>query len=593
MTDDLLPLLQKPGRYIGCEWNAARKDFSAAGLRFLLCFPDLYEVGMSNLGVRILYGLLNAQDGVVCERLFAVVPEAEALLRQKNEQIRSLESKQPPRSFDFLGFSLGHELCYTNVLQVLHLGGLPFAAAERDHTWPLVIGGGPCVMNPEPLAAFFDLFVFGEAEEALLEVVRLYRAHQKAFRAGTLSKEALLRLLAGIEGVYVPGLYRESVSGAGLFGGLEPTCEEAPRRIRKRFVADFESSYFPCDWVVPYIQIVHDRISVEVMRGCPNTCRFCQARAQYYPLRMRTLPTLLRLAKEAQRLSGYEEIALAGLSVSDYPYLEALSQELTAFFKERGVALSLPSIKPSALLGEVSSRIATIKKTGLTFAPEAGSPRLRELLGKRFDWQECMAALREAYRNGYQRVKLYFMIGLPTETETDLDAIVECAREASALRKEVSRHPAQVNVSITTLIPKPHTPLQWLGMASPEEVARKQEYLRQRFNRHRQVRVSFHDVRMSVLEGVLSRGDRRLGRVIEAAYRKGARFDAWDEYRSFSAWEEAFRECGIDPDQYRLLRPLGNPLPWDHLDTGVSREHLLAEYRHCLPVPGAAEAEAL
>ncbi len=555
-------------------------------LKFALCFPDLYEVGMSNLGIRILYALMNAMPGVVCERCFSPGLDLEAVLRDKHEKLFSLESRRPLSDFDMIGFSLGYELGYTNVLAMLELGGVPLSSSERDHRHPLVIGGGPCVMNPEPMHEFFDLFVFGEAEEALAEIIAAYQEQKAGFRSGHSSKEELLRRLARIQGVYVPSFYEPAVDPAGIFQGLRPRSPGIPARVTKRIVSDLRSSPLPGSWIVPYIQVVHDRITLELMRGCPNRCRFCQARAQYYPLRLRTPEEVVRKAEELYLSSGYEELALGGLSVSDYPKLKEVLEPLISGFKSKGVGVSLPSIKPKLLLGELADLIATVKKTGLTFAPEAGSERLRSAIGKDFNTDDFLKTLAQAYRSGYQHVKLYFMIGLPGETEADLDAILKLSREVSDLKRAVQGGPAQVNVSVNALIPKPHTAFQWCSMLSQEEISEKQNYLKSR-NRSRRIKLSFHDPYMSFLEGVFSRGDRSLSAVIRHAYEKGCRFDGWQEHLNQSAWGLSFVHCGVDPGVFLSQKSPEYPLAWDFLDNRMAageleREH--AELLKCIAI---------
>lgn len=574
--DDILLQVNKPARYIGAEWNSPQKNFDAAGIKFALCFPELYEVGMSNLGVRILYGLLNSLPDVSCERFFSPDTDMEAVLRGSGQGVLSLESKRPMNDFDFVGFSLGYELDYTNVLNLLDLGGIPLKASQRRMNHPLIIGGGPCVLNPEPLHDFFDLFVIGEAEEVILEIIDLYKTLKEKFRAGKMSKEDLLFSFCAIEGVYVPSLYEVKYSNDGKITEFRPRIEGLPAKIKKRFVKDLDNAYFPSEWLLPYIQIVHDRISLEIMRGCPNRCRFCQARSAYFPLRQRRPDKILDLAVRLYKATGYEEISLAGLSVSDYPDLGGLCRRLTGLFKEEAVALAFPSIKPTAMTGELSSLIATVKKTALTFAPEAGSARLRGILGKDFNLEDFFKAAEQAYRLGYQHIKLYFMIGLPYEEERDLDEIINLAEEVSQLRRRVARGPAQVNISINTLIPKPHTAFQWFKMADAEVIKSKQDYLKKKL-KNKRLKLSFHNRYMSILEGVFSRGDRRLSEVLYNAYNNGARFDAEGNHFSFDKWLAAFSSCGINPAFYLEARAVGEALPWDFLDTGISRDILAGE----------------
>jgi radical SAM family uncharacterized protein len=578
MLDDILSQVQKPGRYIGREWNSSRKDFQQAGIKFALAFPDLYEVGMSNLGIRIIYGLLNRVPDVACERFFSPAGDLEAILRQKSQPVFSLESHRALKDFDIVGFSLGYELTYTNVLNLLELGGIPLKASERGKDFPLVLGGGPCCLNPEPLADFFDLFLIGEAEEAIIEIVDAWRRMREGFKRGGLAKEDLLSGLAAIPGVYVPSFYAVQYDESGRIKDFRARPAGAPQRISKRFLPELSTAYFPEDWLVPFIQVAHDRISMEVARGCPNTCRFCQARPGYFPYRLRQPQVVVDLAKSCYRSSGYEEIALGGLSVSDYPYIAELTASLVEFFKDKGVSVSFPSLRPAAILGELSSRIASVKKTGLTFAPEAATERLRNILSKDFNLEEFFRTIRQAYKSGYQHVKLYFMIGLPQETDADLDAIVGFCREVSELKREVVGGPAGINLSVNALIPKPHTPLQWLAMPGLEGIKGKQDYLREKAKRCRRVKINFHHYQMSFLEGVLARGDRRLGEVILRAYAKGARFDAWSDHFDFTRWQQAFQEAGIDPDFYLRERSLNEQLPWDFIVTGITKDYLVQEY---------------
>ncbi len=573
ISDKILLGVRKPGRYIGNEWNVSRKDFDKANIKFGLCFPDLYEVGMSNLGIRILYGIINGIEDAVCERFFAPDLDLEAVLRRNEQEIVSLESYHRLREFDIIGFSLGYELSYTNVLNILDLGQIPLKASQRPEGFPLLIAGGPAVLNPEPMHEFFDLFVLGEGEEVMVELINAYRR----FKSKRIDKNDLLLELSKIEGVYVPSLYNIEYESNGLIRKFEPKSSGVPMKIKKRFVRDLDSSYYPKDWLVPYIQIVHDRITLEIMRGCPNRCRFCQARSQYFPLRQRQVKNLLNLADELYKNSGYEEISLGGLSVSDYTQMKELLELLISRFKEKAISVSLPSIKPKIILGELTDLISTIKKTALTFAPEAATERLRSIIGKDFREDDFLKTVEKAYASGYQHIKLYFMVGLPYEEKDDLEAILEFARNASELSRKIKGRPAQVNISINTLIPKPHTPLQWFGMLPLDEIKNKQDYLRDK-TKNRKMKLSFHNRFMSFLEGVFSRGDRRLSEVVFCAFKKGARFDGWDEHFEFNKWIEAFKECNIDPDFYIRERGIDEILPWDFLDVGVSKKELVAEF---------------
>ena len=588
MIEDLFLNIHRPGQYLGNEWNVSRKDFSSSLISFALSFPDLYEVGMSNLGLRIIYGVLNNIPDVVCERFFALETDMEASLKNTNRRLFSWESNQELISFDILGFSLGSELNYTNVLNILDLAGLPLESSLRDQGHPLVIGGGPCTLNPEPMADFFDLFIIGEAEEAVVELINLYRKYKNDYKTGRLTKENLLIELSKIEGVYAPSLYFPVYDAGGKQIDFSPKFKSLPKKIKKRVVKDFDTAYFPCDWMVPYVQTIHDRITLEIMRGCPNHCRFCQARAQYYPLRIRSKKNAVKIASLAYASSGYEELALAGLSVSDYPGLEDLVSELTATFKEQAVNLSLPSLKAKALLGNVSTLIAKIKKTGLTFAPEAGTQRMRDVLAKDFVEEEFFQAIQQAYQVGYQHLKLYFLIGLPAETPEDLAGIIDFAQKASELKRKIKGAAAQINISINPLIPKPHTPLQWLKMDSLAELQEKQNYLRSHC-KNKSLKFNFHNFQMGFLEGVLSRGDRFLSKVILTAYRKGDRFDAWSNYFSFDRWQEAFSENTINPHRYLDERSTTEVFPWDFIDTGIDKEYLIAEFNKTIAIEAVKE----
>ncbi|MDD5653039.1 MAG: TIGR03960 family B12-binding radical SAM protein [Candidatus Omnitrophica bacterium] len=575
--DDYLLQILKPARYIGEEWNISHKDFNAAEVKFALCFPDLYEVGMSNLGIRILYGILNQMPQVVCERFFSPAIDMEGLLRSGKLQLFSLESKKTLREFDLVGFSLGYELSYTNVLNLLDLGGIPLKSALRDASFPLVIAGGPCVLNPEPMHEFIDIFVIGEAEEALQEIVGLYKIHAADFKAGKISKEEFLLKFCGIEGVYAPSLYTVSFDQEGKQKEFKPKYANLKAVVKKRSVKDLNQSYFPLDWLVPFIQVVHDRLILEIMRGCPNQCRFCQARTLYSPFRIRKTEAVSDLACKLYQNTGYEEISLVGLSASDHPQIKEILGNLISLFEGKKVSVSLPSIKPREMVGELASLISKIKKTGLTFAPEAASEKLRKVLNKDFDIPEFLRVLEQAYQAGYQHLKLYFMIGLPKEEKDDLGSILDFANNASQLRKKTSGFNAQVNISVNALIPKPHTAFQWFGMEGIEQIKEKQGYLR-KLNRNKKIKLSFHNAETSFLEGVIARGDRRLSQVIESAFRKGARFDGWQEHFNFARWMEAFQEAGIAPEDFLKEKSKNELLAWDFIDSGVSKEALLNDY---------------
>lgn len=576
LSEELLLGVRRPAQYIGKEWNVFKKDFSSANIKFALCFPDLYEVGMSNLGFRIIYDILNKIEDAVCERVFSPDFDMEKMLRDKSQEISSLESQRPISEFDIIGFSLSYELCYTNVLNILDLAGIPLSASLRNEKFPLVIGGGPCVMNPEPIHEFFDLFVLGEAEEVILEIIDTFRELKDDFKKSRISKEELLMRLARIEGVYAPSLYQVGYDNNGKIIDFKPKSPGIKAKINKRFLKNLDNAPYPLDWLVPYIEIIHDRITLEVMRGCPNTCRFCQARAQYFPFRQKGIEKVLDSASCIYQRSGYEELSLAGLSVSDYKGLEGLMESLVGFFKPKGVSVSLPSIKPKVMLGNLSALIASIKKTSLTFAPEAGSQKMRRVLGKDFDTDDFYKVMEDAYKSGYQRLKLYFMIGLPFEETGDLDKIIEFSASASELRKKIGKGPAEVNISINTLIPKPHTSFQWFEMEGLESISQKVSYIRNK-SKNKRLRFTFHNRHMGFMEGVFSRGDRKLSQVILKAFAKGARFDAWNNYFVFERWMDSFKECGIDPNLYLKSRAFEERLAWDMLDVGIGKDYLIQE----------------
>ncbi|MDD5565707.1 MAG: TIGR03960 family B12-binding radical SAM protein [Candidatus Omnitrophica bacterium] len=576
MRQDYLLEVRKPGQYTGGEWNAFSKPFEKAGITFALCFPDLYEVGMSNVGMRIIYDALGRIDDVACERFFSPGMDLEHILRTRHEGFTSLESGRRLGEFDCIGFCLSHELNYTNVLNMLELGNIALLSEARNAQDPLVIGGGPCTLNPEPLHAFFDAFVIGEGEEVAAELIDVLRRYKTAFRESKMSKAELLQAFAGIEGVYVPSLYKVSYDEQGRLVEFAPKALEVPAVVKKRFVPDLESTPYPTRWMVPYVQIIHDRAALEIMRGCPNRCRFCQARTHYFPYRLRTPETIMRLAKELYRSTGYEEISLFGLSVSDYPGIEGLVESLVDNFKEEAVSLSLPSMKPRLVAGRLSSLVARIKKTGLTFAPEAATERLRSILGKDFDEEGFFKVLQEAFVHGYQNIKLYFMIGLPSEEESDIEEIVRLGTRVSEARRKAVNRPARISLSVNALIPRPHTPFQWMRMEDRARLQSKFAILKERTSRLR-FSFSYHNLDMSFLEAVLARGDRRLSGVILHAFTHGARFDAWQDMFRFDLWEEAFRANRISPVWYVGQRHRQELLPWDFLDTGVSKSALRKE----------------
>lgn len=566
LDEELLLSVLKPARYIGGEVGSVRKEWDSVGVHVALCFPDIYEIGMSHQGLRVLYDVLNRRPDCSAERVFSPWVDMEERLREKQIPLFSLESRAPVRDFDILGFSLQYELNYTNVLNILSLSGIPLCSCDRDANHPLVIAGGHCCLNPEPLSDFIDVFVIGEAEEALAEVVDVFKKYKES---SACDRKNLLKALSRLEGVYVPSFYRvDEETGQRI--ALE---EGAPLKISKRFVKDLEKVLAMEHWVVPYIEIVHDRIGIEIMRGCPNACDFCQARSAFYPLRMLSQEKILETARRLAARTGYEEISLLSLSSSDHPQLFPVVQALADEFRKRGTGFSLPSVRAKNVVGELSSVFSSTHKASLTFAPEAGSERLRRLLNKNLDMQELFDVCRQAYQAGYRLLKLYFMIGLPSETQEDLDEIERLCVQLSRLKKEVDGHPAHLNVSISNFIPKPHTLFERHPMASVEALEAKQEYLRRVFKKTRGfIRLKFHRPAMSVLEAVLSRGGRRLGRVIAAAHAAGARFDAWPELFNFNLWQEAFSCAPLSRERSLAAGDPDTVLPWDFIDCGVLRQ---------------------
>ncbi len=550
LSNELLLSVMKPARYIGEELGSVKKDLSAVDVKVCLCFPDIYEIGMSHMGLRILYDLINKRPNCAAERVFNPWVDMEQRLRDGKIPLFSLESKLPVKDFDILGFSLQYELSYTNVLNILSLSGIPFKSCDRDGSFPLIIAGGSCALNPEPMADFIDLFVIGEAEEVIFEIIDKFAADKNSSNKDRL---ALLEELSFVEGIYVP---------------LFPPKD---RKIKKRYIRNLASVMDLEHWIVPYIEIVHDRLSIEIMRGCPNSCRFCQARSAFYPLRLLSAEQVIGITRKLFKKTGYDVISLLSLSSSDHPQLEEIVKTLSSEYRDKGVSISLPSLRAKSYVGGLSGIFASGKKTTLTFAPEAGTERLREHIGKNIEIEELFDVVRQAYTYGYRSLKLYFMIGLPTETSEDLDGIVELALKLSRMKKEFDRHPAKINISISNFIPKPHTRFQRQAMQPLDELLEKQQYLKTRFRNYRgSLNPSFHDCNTSLLEAILARGDRRVGGVILDVAKKGAKFDAWREFFSFSLWLDAFRERGIDPYEYLGRISDEEVLPWGFIDMGFS-----------------------
>lgn len=574
--ETVLPKVQKPARYTGGELNSTVKDKNAVNVRFALCFPDLYEIGMSHLGSKILYSLLNSQDDTWCERVYAPAADMEPLMREKDIPLYGLESLEPVRDFDIIGFSLQYEMCYPTVLNMLDLAGLPVKAEDRGDLTPLVIAGGPCVCNPEPMSDFIDLFVLGEGEEVTVELIDLY----KLAKSESLGKKEFLRRAAGIGGVYVPSLYDAEYNPDRTVREILP-LDNAPKTVCKRIVEDLDSVFFPDKFVVPYIDIVHDRAILEVLRGCIRGCRFCQAGFIYRPFREKTPGTLGRNAKSLCESSGYDEVSLTSLSTSDYTKLDKLLPELLEWSEEERVSLSLPSLRVDNFSPELLEQVARVRKSGLTFAPEAGTQRLRDVINKNVSEDDIMQACKTAFEGGFTSVKLYFMLGLPTETDEDIAGIAElCDRIVDMFYKIPDRPKGKaphISISAACFVPKPFTPFEFEPQDTPERFMEKQKYLKSLITSNK-ISFRYHDSPTSMLEAVLARGDRRLGAAIESAWRAGAKLDGWDEYFSLERWLEAFSDNCIDPEFYaNRKRDYGETMPWSHLDYGVNREFLIRE----------------
>ncbi len=560
--------LMKPARYTGGEFNSVIKNFQAAACRIVLALPDVYEVGMSNLGLAILYSILNRRSDTLCERVYAPWTDAEAVMRNENLPLFALESKQALRNFDFVGFSLQYEMIYTNVLNMLDLAQITLHANDRKGDEPFVIGGGPCVYNVEPVADFFDFFIVGEAEEAFGEVVDVFKAWKTSGKVG--GRQGFLKQLLSVKGVYVPSFYEPLYSGRN-FIGLKTS--EAPRTILKRVVKDFDATPSVERPVVPFMEIVHDRAMLELFRGCSRGCRFCQAGMTYRPVRERKEETLRALARRLIDSSGWDEISLTSLSSADYSCLRRLIDDLQSDFRNERVSFSLPSLRIDSFSIELAERVQSVRKSGLTFAPEAGTQRLRDVINKNVTEENLLDSCAAAFAKGWKAVKLYFMLGLPTETDEDVAGIADLAQKVASLKRGV-----KVTISVACFVPKPWTPFQWAAQISAEEFGRRQQLLKSLIT-NRAITYNYHDAKLSVLEGALARGDRRLAKVIETAWRNGAKFDGWSDLFKPDVWSAAFEVCGINPEHYSgRERDFWEPLPWEHTSPGVDKSFLLAEW---------------
>lgn len=556
--EELLLTVRKPARYTGGEWNSVKKEWTSDRVKFLLAFPDAYEVGMSYLGMKVLYGILNGRDDCACERVFSPWPDFEEVLRKNKIELFSLESRRPIKEFDIIGFHLTYELSYTNTLNILDLGGIPKFSSERTDADPVIIAGGPACYNPEPMSDFIDAFVIGDGEDVVGKIVDAYK------RGPT--RADMLKELSKIEGVYVPSFYEVEYNADGTIRNFLPKTKDVPKKIKKAYVKDLDAAFYPTKQIVPYIQIVHDRIAIEIMRGCKHACKYCQASATYRPYRLRSMKKILELAMESYRNTGYDEVSLLSLSSGDHPDIVRIVAELNDLFKNKSVSISVPSLRVEDVLSKLPTLLSKVKKGGLTFAPEAARECLRKVINKNIEIEKLLKAAAESYRAGWRRVKLYFMIGLPSEEESDVLEIADLVKKISDLKKEVDSHPAQVAVSVNAFIPKPHTLFEREGMADTNTILEKQGLLKSRIRRGL-LELSFHPLWMSYVEAIFSRGDRRLGRVIYGSWAAGSRFDGWDEFFNFGLWEKAFRECGLDPHFYaNRVRNPQEIMPWGFVE---------------------------
>ncbi|CAM2075873.1 MAG: Radical SAM domain protein [uncultured Clostridium sp.] len=578
ITDDILCKVEKPSRYVGGELNQVIKNPEDVNIRFAFCFPDVYEVGMSHLGTRILYHTINERKDTYCERVFTPWPDMEGLMRENNIKLFSLETKTSLDKFDMLGFTLQYEMSYTNILNMLDMSGITIRASERGEDEPIIMAGGPCAYNPEPLYDIVDFFEIGEGEEMMNDVLEVYARHKAN---GKVNKKEFLREISKIGGIYVPSLYDVTYNEDGTIKEFKPKYEDVPAKIKKRIVNDFDSVAFPDEMIVPYTEIVHDRVVLETARGCTNGCRFCQAGMIYRPVREKTTNTLLEQARKALKATGYNEVSLASLSICDYSNIQNLISSLILEHEGDKVGIALPSIRVDAFSVDLIKEIQKVRKTGLTFAPEAGSQRMRDIINKGLTEERILEAAKSAFESGWSTIKLYFILGLPYETTEDAAGIGELAEKMAdvyfGIPKNVRNKGLKITVSTSILVPKPFTPFQWAPMARPEIVDERIKAVRGAI-KSRSIVYNYHEQETSFMEAVFARGDRRTCDVLIKAFEKGAKFDGWSEYFNMDIWNEAMAECNLDPDFYVYRdRSYEEILPWDFIDIGVNRKYLERE----------------
>lgn len=586
LNDEILLSIQQPARYIGGEVNTVNKDPKKVDIRFAMCFPDVYEIGMSHLGMQILYDMFNRREDIYCERVYSPWTDLDKIMREKKIPLFALESQDPVRDFNFFGITLQYEMSYTNILQVLDLAQIPLHAADRTESDPIVIGGGPCAYNPEPLADFFDMFYIGEGETVYFELMDRYKENKKQGR----SRREFLEQAAEIEGIYVPAFYDVEYHEDGTIKSFRPNNSHAKETITKQLVVNMDDAYYIETPVVPFIKATQDRVVLEIQRGCIRGCRFCQAGNVYRPLREHSLEYLKDYAYKMLKSTGHEEISLSSLSSSDYTYLEGLVNFLIDEFKGQGVNISLPSLRIDAFSLDVMSKVQDVKKSSLTFAPEAGSQRLRDVINKGLTEEVILQGANDAFHGGWNRVKLYFMLGLPTETKEDMEGIAELSEKVAEIYYEIPKEQrnGKVNVvaSSSFFVPKPFTPFQWARMCTKEEFIERAYIVKDKFRQmknQKSLKYNYHEADLTVLEGVLARGDRKTGALIEEAYKNGAIYDSWSEYFDNRIWMKAFETCGLSVDFYTTReRSLDEVFPWDFIDAGVSKDFLKREWLNAI-----------